>query len=74
MIQLPNFQKSVIIGLILSDGWLRFASKTSKSILVGLKQSLAHSYYVWFVFSSLSHYCNNTPILKKGIRAGKPMV
>ena len=27
-IQLPNFQKkSVIIGLILSDGWLRFASK-----------------------------------------------
>lgn len=27
MIQLPNFQKSVIIGLILSDGLLRFASK-----------------------------------------------
>lgn len=27
-VQLLNFQKSVIIGLILSDGWLRFASKT----------------------------------------------
>lgn len=71
-IQLPKFQKSVIIGLILSDGWLRFASKTSKSTLLGLKQSLAHSDYLWFVFSSLSHYCNNTPILRKGIRAGIP--
>lgn len=25
----------------------------------------------FFVFSFLSHYCNNTPQLKKGIRAGK---
>lgn len=72
MIQLPIFQKSVIIGLILSDGWLRFPSKTSKSALIGLKQSLAHSDYVWFVFSYLSHYCNNIPQLKKGIRAGIP--
>lgn len=72
MIQLPIFQKSVIIGLILSDGWLRFPSKTSKSALIGLKQSLAHSDYVWFVFFSLCHYCNNLPQLKKGIRAGIP--
>jgi len=71
MIKLPAFQKSVIVGLILSDGWLRFPSKTSKSALIGFKQSLAHSDYVFFVFSFLSHYCNNTPQLKKGIRAGK---
>jgi len=71
MIQLPALQKSVVVGLILSDGWLRFPSKTSKSALIGFKQSLAHSDYVFFVFSFLSHYCNNTPQLKKGIRTGK---
>jgi hypothetical protein len=27
MVQLPPFQYSVIIGFILSDGWLTFASK-----------------------------------------------
>nr|NP_074958.1 orf125 [Podospora anserina] len=26
MIQLPSYQKSVIVGLILSDGWLRFSA------------------------------------------------
>jgi len=71
MIKLPAFQKSVMVGLILSDGWLRFPSKTSKSALIGFKQSLAHSDYIFLVFSFLSHYCNNTPQLKKGIRAGK---
>lgn len=50
MIQLPHFQKSVIVGLILSDGWLRFPSKTSKSALIGFKQSLAHSDYVFLYF------------------------
>lgn len=50
MIQLPAFQKSVIVGLILSDGWLRFPSKTSKSALIGFKQSLAHSDYIFLYF------------------------
>lgn len=75
MIQLPNTQKSVVVGLILSDGWLRFPdkySKYSKNAIIGFKQSLAHTDYVWFVFSFLSHYCNNTPQLKKGIRSGIP--
>ena len=72
MIQLPITQKSVVVGLILSDGWLRFPDKTSKNALIGLKQSLAHSDYVWFVFSFLSDYCNIVPQLKKGIKAGKP--
>ncbi len=71
MIQLPVFQKSVIVGLILYDGWLIFPSKISKNALIGFKQSLAHFNYVFFVFSFLSHYYNNIPQLKKGIRAGK---
>ncbi len=72
MIQLPSYQKSAIVGLILSDGWLRFSSKSNKSPYIGFTQSLAHSDYVWFVFSFLSHYCDNMPLFKQGIRAGRP--
>lgn len=71
MIQLPPHQKSVIIGLLLSDGWLIIASKTSKNARLGFAQSLAHSGYLWFVFNLLSYYCSSYPhFLTKGIRAG----
>ena len=55
MIKFPPYQKGIIIGLILYDGLLLFASKTSKNALLGFKQSLSHPEYVWFVFNLLSH-------------------
>ena len=61
MIQLTPFHKSVVIGLLLSDGWLTRASVTNKNIRLGLKQSLSHSLYLWFVFLLLSHYCSSYP-------------
>ena len=64
-------QKSVIIGLILSDGGLTFSSKRSKNARLEFKQSLAHFQYVVFVFNILSHYCSSSPRLTSGIRAGK---
>lgn len=70
MVQLAPYQYSVIIGLLLSDGWLRFASKTNKNALLGFKQSLSHSQYVLFVFNILAHYCSSSPRLTSGIRAG----
>lgn len=70
MIKLPPYQYSVIIGLLLSDGWLIIASSTHKNARLGFKQSLSHSGYVWFVFNILSHYCNSSPRLTSGIRAG----
>ena len=69
MVRLAPYQKSVIIGLILSDGWLRFTSRSTNALL-GFKQSLAHSEYVLFVFNILSHYCSSSPRVKIGIRAG----
>jgi hypothetical protein len=48
MIQLPPYQKSVIIGLLLSDGWLTIANKTSKNARLGFKQSLSKTNYVCF--------------------------
>lgn len=71
MIKFPPYQKGIIIGLILSDAPLRFASKTSKNALLVFKQSLSHSEYVWFVFNLLSHYCSSSPKLTTGIRSGK---
>ena len=70
MVQLAPYQNSVIIGLLLSDGWLIFASKTSKNARLGFKQSLDHSEYVLFVFNILSHYCSSNPHVTTGIRAG----
>jgi hypothetical protein len=46
MVQLAPYQYSVEIGLLLSDGWITFASKTNKNARLGFKQSLARSYYV----------------------------
>jgi len=70
MVQLAPYRHSVIIGLLLSDGWLTFASKTNKNARLGLKQSLDHSEYVLFVFNILSHYCSSSPRLIISIRAG----
>ena len=46
MIQLPYYQKSVIIGLLLSDGWLYFPSATNKNARIEFRQSLDKFEYV----------------------------
>lgn len=71
MVKLPPYQDSVIVGLILSDAWLRLSNKRSTNALLGFQQSLARSDYVWFVFSIISHYCNIITRLNSGIKAGK---
>lgn len=71
MIKLPNYYKSIIIGL-LSDGWLTIASKTTKNARLGFKQYLSKTDYVWFVFNELSHYCSSYPQLTKGIKSSIP--
>lgn len=71
MIKLAPFQYSVIVGVLLSDGWLTLSTEKSLNARLGLKQSLAHSYYVSFVFNQLSHYCVSAPSLTSGTRAGK---
>jgi hypothetical protein len=65
MIVIPSFQYSVIVGLLLSDGWLVIASATTISPRLGLSQSLSHFKYVWFVFNALSHYCERFPVLRE---------
>nr|YP_009574610.1 LAGLIDADG endonuclease [Orbilia dorsalia]QBF58411.1 LAGLIDADG endonuclease [Orbilia dorsalia] len=54
-----------MVGLILSDAWIKFSSKTSKNALLGFSQSNVNSKYFWFVFFSLSHYCSSYPLKVK---------
>lgn len=70
MIKLPPYQYSVIIGLLLSDGWLTIPRSDRKNARLGFSQSLSRSDYVWYVFNSLSHYCNRNPYLRKLSRSG----
>ena len=70
-IRLTPYTKGVIVGLILSDGWLIFGGSTSKIARLGFMQSYDHSKYLSFVFFMLSHYCSSYPIFIKRTRFGR---
>ena len=73
MIKLPCFVKSVIMGILLSDGSLVFAGIRSKNAYLTLTQSLGHSDYIHFVFNILAHYCSRYPAFRKRNRYGKSL-
>ena len=70
MIALPPYQKSVVLGVLLSDGNLASA-KSHENPHLSFKQSLNNSSYVLFVYSILSHYCNVYPTLRPLRRRGR---
>lgn len=71
MVKLASYQHSVIIGLLLSDGWLVFGGARSKNVRLGFKQSANHVSYILFVFNILSHYCSSGIKSRTGNRLGK---
>ena len=73
MIVFPPYQKSVIVGILLSDGNLSSA-KPHENPHLTFKQGLINSNYVWFVYSILSHYCNVYPSEFKSIRKDRTHV
>jgi len=70
MIVLPTYQFSVIVGLLLSDGWLSLTVKGCNARL-GFEQSYAKLEYFWSIFLILSHYCSSLPVLNRQKRLGK---
>lgn len=70
LIVLPPYQLSLVVGLILSDCWLYYASKHSRNAGLGFEQGYEKSEYFWFVFRLLSPYCSNWPRLKSRLRFG----
>ena len=69
IIKLPWHIQSIMVGIILSDAWLKL-SKRSKNALLGFAQSNINSKYLWSVFFSLSHYCSSYPKIKVRNRLG----
>ena len=69
MIKLPIVQYSVLIGIMLSDGYLGFNNR-SKNVHLHFMQSLKNSNYLWFVFYLLAHYCSSSPYYYTRTRDG----
>ena len=62
MVCLPTKVENIIIGLLLSDGWMQKQNSGGHARLF-FKQSLTKSEYLLFVFFLLQHYCKSYPIL-----------
>ena len=53
-----------MVGLLLSDGYKSYSARSKKGYL-SLTQSLSNSYYVYFVYNILSHYCTRYPVFRE---------
>lgn len=62
MVKLPNYIKSIKIGILLLDGSIVFSDR-NKNGRLNLTQSLNNSNYLYSVYNSLSDYCPRFPIL-----------
>nr|UEK25951.1 NADH dehydrogenase subunit 4 [Mutinus fleischeri] len=69
MVEIPSNLNSIIVGLLLSDGWL-FKNNAGNTLL-GLKQSMFNSTFVFYVFNKLSHYCSRYPTITSTRLKGK---
>jgi len=61
--------KSIIIGMLLSDGWMQIRKGWNPRI--GFKQSIKNFPYIWELFNELSIISSNYPYLCKNIKRGK---
>jgi len=66
---LTSSLKSIIIGLLLSDGWMQKNSGWNPRFC--LKQSIIHFDFLWSVFYKLAILCSNYPILVSNMMKGK---
>jgi len=67
MCQIPVHLHSIILGVLLSDGWL-YKNKSGKTLLA-LKQTDFE--YLWLVYTKLFHYCRSLPRTTKTNINGK---
>ena len=71
LIFLTSDSYSIIVGKLLSDGWLEKSSASQNSnTRFKFKQAISRSDYVVSSFMVLSHYCSNIPYTIKGKRKG----
>lgn len=68
-IQLTSRVKSIIIGILLSDGWIQ--KRTHWNPRLGIKQSLKNFEYIWYTYSELCYLSSGLPLIGKSIKRGK---
>jgi len=68
-ISLTKEERSVFIGLLLSDAWLQ--KRKGWNPRIGLKQSIKHFEFLWYTFIKLSKFCSNYPYLTKVFKRNK---
>ena len=61
MIQISNFNKSIIIGLILSDGYIE--KRKNWNARIQFEQSIKNFEYLWYVFNKFNIFNSNYPVL-----------
>jgi LAGLIDADG DNA endonuclease family len=71
MVQIPYYQLSVIIGLLLSDGSINIntgkgLNRAKLNARIEFTQSFDKFPYFWSVFNALSHFCAGLP--KEAVR------
>lgn len=68
-IHLTSIARSIIIGLLLSDGWLQKRGHWNPRI--GLKQSIKNFPYFWYIYNELAYLCSGLPMLGRVLKRGK---
>jgi len=63
MIQISNFNKSIIIGLILSEGHIE--KRKNWNARIQIEQSIKNFEYLWYVFNKFNIFNSNYPFLTK---------
>ena len=63
------YQRGIIIGIILSNGWIQ--KRKGWNPRIGFKQSIKNFEYFWDVFTQLSNLCSGYPWLTKYLKRGK---
>jgi len=70
LVYLHSYQYGVVVGLLLSDGWIT-KQHNKGGVRLFMKQSVSNSPYLFFTFMLLSHYCGSYPYKVKSTFDGK---
>jgi len=59
------YQKSILIGILLSDAWIKRSSKNPYyNYIIEIKQSLINSQYIWYIWFILGNIISGEPKLR----------
>ena len=61
--------KSILIGMLLSDGWIQ--KRTNWNPRIGFKQSIINFPYIWHLYNELAYICSGLPLITHNLMRRK---